>query len=64
MDTSTEHTIMELVPNGNTLVFKDCNDGLYHLNIKNINKDIMAYSCLQTVNKNKINFKLREITGA
>ena len=51
MDDSKEHAIRVMLPNGNTLVFNECNDGLYHLNIRNINKDIMYYSCLKTFNK-------------
>ena len=50
MDPSKENEIKALFTNGNTLVFKGCNDGLYHLNIKDIKRDVMDYSYLQTFN--------------
>ena len=53
MNNSKELAINMLLPNDNYLVFKDCNYGLYHLNINNINKGLMADSCLKTVNKTK-----------
>ena len=50
MGTSKEHTIKVLLPNDKYLVFKECNYGLYHLKINDINKDVMNYSCLQNFN--------------
>ena len=51
IDNSKEYEIKVSLSNGNTLVFRECNDGLYHLNIANINKEVMDFSCLQTVKK-------------
>ena len=62
MDTSEEHAIKMSLPNGNKLVFKECNDGINNLNINNINKDVVAYLCLQNFNKNKTHFTWRKIT--
>ena len=62
MDTSKEHPIKALLKNGNYLVFNECNYGLHHLNINDINKDVMYYSCPKTFNKKQISHagKLRE----
>ena len=43
MDTSKEHAINMSLPNGNILVFRECNDVLYNLKVNNINKYVMAY---------------------
>ena len=53
IDTSKGNAIKVSLPNGNSLVLKECNYGLYHLNIDNINKDIMHYSCLKMLIKTK-----------
>ena len=50
MDNSKEHEIKVSLINVKSLVFKECNHGLYHLNIHNINKDAVDYSCLPNVN--------------
>ena len=42
MDTSKQHAINSSLSNGNTLVIKKFNDGLYNLKINNINKGVMA----------------------
>ena len=33
IDTSKEHAITVFLPNGSSLLIKECNDRLYHLNI-------------------------------
>ena len=64
MDTSKEHAIKASLPNDKTLVVKECNDGLNNLNINDIKKYVMAYSCLQIINKNTTHFTNRLIVGA
>ena len=61
MYTSKEHAIKVLLPNGSSLVFSDFNDRFYTLNMNEINKDVMAHSCLQTVNQNKTHFTRRKV---
>ena len=54
IDTSKEHSIKVLLPNINSSAFKEWNDGLYHLKINEINKDVMYDSCPQIFNKKHI----------
>jgi hypothetical protein len=70
LDTDVDRTIKVKVPNFETMIFKECAEGIYYIDTRSLspvtpnNTEVTNYSFLSTVKDNQSNFTRQEVEGA